>query len=137
VAATSSRRKTSARSRKSQLLRTFPGQNSKKMLCWTCTSSAQCACANILLTPVFCRRQYLVNAYILSTPIFCRPQYFVDAYFLSTPFFCRRLTVVDASILLTQIFNDVWRIVLSYVNIFIRNMCLAIMAPVRQFIRVT
>ncbi len=29
-----------------------------------------------------------------------------------------------------------WRIVFSCVNIFIRNMCLAIMAPVRQFILV-
>jgi hypothetical protein len=48
------------------------------------------ACANILYTPRFCRRQYL------ATPILCRHQYFVDAHILSPPLFCRRQYFVCA-----------------------------------------
>jgi hypothetical protein len=32
-----------------------------------------------LWTPIFCRRQYLVDANFLSTPNCCRCQYFVDS----------------------------------------------------------
>ena len=37
--------------------------------------------ANILSTPIFCQRQYFVDANILLMPMFCWRQYFVDANF--------------------------------------------------------
>jgi hypothetical protein len=89
--------------------------------------------AYILLTPIFCGRQYFVDtnilrrkffvdAYILFAlifcrclyfvnAIFCRRQYFIDAYvlltliFLSMPIFCRRLYFVNANIFSTPIFG--------------------------------
>jgi hypothetical protein len=81
---TYSMRRTSARSRRSQLLRTLPGQNSKKMLSWTYKLYIICTCTNIL--------------YILLMHIFCRCLTFVDANVLSTANFCRRLTFVDVLI---------------------------------------
>ncbi len=65
------KRRVPARSGRSQPLWTLPGQNSKKMLRWTCTK--------FLHAPVFCRRLYFVDAYLLSTHIFFRLLYFVDA----------------------------------------------------------
>jgi hypothetical protein len=47
--------------------------------------------ANILLMPMFCRRQYFVDTYILSTP-----KTFVDPNIFSTPIFCRHLTFIGA-----------------------------------------
>ncbi len=83
---TSSRRRTSARSGRSQLLQTLPGQNSNAML--------------------LRMRQHFVDTNVLSmptswlhlgflVPIFCRCLYFVDANILSTNNFCRRLYFVD------------------------------------------
>jgi hypothetical protein len=47
--------------------------------------------AEILSTPIFCRRQHFVDANILSTRTFCRRQYFVGTNILSPPiFFCRQ-----------------------------------------------
>jgi hypothetical protein len=66
-----------------------------------------CACANILLTPRFCRLQYYVYANILSTPIFCRRQCFVEDNIFSMQTICQRQYFVDANILLTPIFC--WR----------------------------
>ncbi len=41
------------------------------------------ACANILFTWIFCRRQHFVDENILSTPTFCCRQYFEHANILS------------------------------------------------------
>ncbi len=57
---TSSRRRTSARSGRSQLLQILPGQNSKKML--------------------LCMRQRFVDGNVLWTPRFCRSLDFVDSH---------------------------------------------------------
>jgi len=62
-------------------------------------------CANILSTPIFCQRQYFVDANILSmpifllTPIFCWCQFLVDANIVSTP-----LCFVGANILSAPMF---------------------------------
>ncbi len=83
-----------------------------------------CACANILSTQGFCRRENFVNkrfllrqefcqreifgdASILLTPKFCRCQYFVNINILSTPIFCQHQHFVNTGILLTSIFC--WR----------------------------
>jgi hypothetical protein len=89
-------RRAPARAEKSQLLWTLPGQNSKKMLHWTCKI--------ILHAPIFCQRLYFVAAHILSMPIFIRCIYFVDAYILLLHIFCPRLYFVVAYILSTPIF---------------------------------
>jgi len=63
--------------------------------------------ANILFlsTCIFCRCQYFVNANILSAPIFCQHQYFVNANILSKPIFCQcKYFVDDANIFLMPIF---------------------------------
>jgi hypothetical protein len=61
---TGRRRRTSARSGRSQLLWTLLGKNTKEML-----------------PPM---RQPFVNGRILSTRVFCRREYFVDSNILST-----------------------------------------------------
>ncbi len=78
-------RRTSARSGRSQLLQTLPGQNSKEILPRMRQHFVE---ANILLTPTFCRLEYFTEAKILLTQIFCRRQHFVDMNILSTPTFC-------------------------------------------------
>ncbi len=89
-------RRTPARSERSQLLWTLPGQNSKEMLHQTCIY--------FLFVSIFCWRPYFVDAYILWMPIFCRCQYFVDANILLSPIFCQHLYFVEACILSTPIF---------------------------------
>jgi hypothetical protein len=59
-----------------EMLRTLPGQNSKKMLPHMRQHFVE---ANILSTPTFCQRKF-----------FCRRQHFLDVNILSTPTFCRR-----------------------------------------------
>jgi hypothetical protein len=105
-------RKSSARSGRSQRLWTLPCQTVRR--CFrACANilSTQYFCrreisvgASILSTRVFCQRQHFVNTSILSTATFCRHQHFVDANILSTPTFCRRQHFVDANILSMPIF---------------------------------
>ncbi len=77
--------RTSARSGRSQLLRTLPCHNSKEMLLCMRHHFAD---ASILSTGVFCRRQHFVDVSILSTPTFSRHEYFVDTNILSMRVFC-------------------------------------------------
>jgi hypothetical protein len=88
-------RRTLARWERSQLLCSLPGQNSKKILHWTCILY-NFVWAYILSTHIFWRRQYFINANILTTPIF-----------FSTLMFCQRLYFINANILLMPIFC--WR----------------------------
>ncbi len=64
------RRRSSAKSGRSQQLWTLPSQTVRRSFC---------VCASFLSTPTFCRRQYFVDANILSMPVFCRRQCFVAA----------------------------------------------------------
>jgi hypothetical protein len=112
------RRRSSARSGRSQQLWTLPSQTVSRFFRVD---------AKILPTPRFCRRQDFVNAKVLLTPTFCQRQYFVDANILSTPVFCQRQHFVNASILLTPVFcrrqiNSVDAYVLS-APIFCRRQC--------------
>ncbi len=65
------KRRVQARSGRSQLLRTLPGQNSRKMLRQTCIY--------FMNAPIFCQSQTFVGANILLMPNFCWRQYFVKA----------------------------------------------------------
>ncbi len=95
------RRRSSARSGRSQQLWSLPSQTVRGFFC---------VCANILSAPASCRRQDYVDARILSTPIFCRSQDFVDANnfveacILSAPIFCRCQYFVGANVLSASIF---------------------------------
>jgi hypothetical protein len=87
--------RTPARTERSQLLWTFPGQISKDLYRILSTPTLcqrqHFVDTNILSTHIFFRRIYFVNAYILLPHIFCCRLYFVDAYILSVPIFCCRL----------------------------------------------
>ncbi len=100
-------RRTSAKSGRSQLLRTLLGHNSKEILLHLRQNFVD---ASILLTPTYCRQEYFVNTNILSSRAFCWRQHFVDAsillmsifsvdmIILLAPIFCRRQYFVTANI---------------------------------------
>ena len=96
------RRRSSARSGRSQQLWTLPCKTVRGFFC---------VCASILSTPRFCRCRDFVAAEILSMQEFCRRgnfvdannfchrQYFVAANILSAPIFCQCQYFVAANIL--------------------------------------
>jgi hypothetical protein len=100
---TSSNRRTSVRSGRSQLLWTRANIICARANILLTLRFGQCldfVDTRILLTPISCRRQYFVDAHILSIPNFCRPTYFVDAYLLlTTHLFCQGLYFAETCVL--------------------------------------
>ncbi len=96
------RRISSAGPGRSQQLCTLPSQTVK---------GSFCNCANILMTPTFCWREYFVDTNILSTRVFCRRQHFVDANILLPPIMPVDPKIsVAANILSLPIFFIVFRL---------------------------
>ncbi len=119
------RRRSSARSGRSQQLWTLPSQTVRGFFC---------VCASILSTPRFCQRRDFVNAEILSTREFCRSGNYVDVGILSTREFCRLGNFVDTGILSPPIISvganilspPIFCLYLGLRAIFIINDCVCV-----------